>query len=73
MQRGVDVISLIQVTWDMSNEETRSREINGIVEASKAIGCKNLYIITYDSAEEINIDKDTVIHVLPVWRWLLDI
>ena len=73
VQRGVDVISLIQVTWDMSNEETRSREINGIVEASKAIGCKNLYIITYDSAEEINIDKDTVIHVLPVWRWLLDI
>ena len=73
VQRGVDVISLIQVTWDMSNEETRSREINGIVEASKAIGCKNLYIITYDSAEEINIDNDTVIHVIPVCRWLLDI
>ena len=73
VQRGVDVISLIQVAWDMSNEETRSREINGIVEASKAIGCKNLYIITYDSAEEINIDNDTVIHVIPVWRWLVDI
>ena len=73
VQRGVDVISLIQVTWDMSNDDTRSREINGIVEASKAIGCKNLYIITYDSVEEINIDNDTVIHVIPVWRWLLDI
>ena len=72
VQRGVDVISLIQVTWDMSNEETRSREINGIVEASKATGCMNLYIITYDSAEEINIGNDTVIHVIPVWRWLLD-
>lgn len=73
VQRGVDVISLIQVTWDMSNDDTRSREINGIVEASKATGCKNLYIITYDSVEEINIDNDTVIHVIPVWRWLLDI
>ena len=72
VQRGVDVISLIQVTWDMSNEETRSREINGIVEASKATGCMNLYIITYDSAEEINIGNDTVIHVIPVWRWLLE-
>ncbi|MBD5181280.1 MAG: ATP-binding protein [Bacteroidales bacterium] len=72
VQRGVDVISLMQVTWDMSNEETRSREINGIVEASKATGCMNLYIITYDSAEEINIGNDTVIHVIPVWRWLLD-
>ena len=73
VQRGVDVISLIQVTWDMSNYDTRSREINGIVEASKATGCKNLYIITYDSVEEINIDNDIVIHVIPVWRWLLDI
>ena len=73
VQRGVDVISLIQVTWDMSNDDTRSREINGIVEASKATGCKNLYIITYDSVEEINIDNDIVIHVIPVWRWLLDI
>ena len=72
VQRGVDVISLIQVTWDMSNDDTRSREINGIVEASKATGCKNLYIITYDSVEEINIDNDIVIHVIPVWRWLLD-
>ncbi len=73
VQRGIDVASLIQVTWDMSNEETRSREINGIMEASKATGCKNLYIITYDTAEEIEIDEDTVIHVIPAWRWLLDI
>lgn len=73
VQRGIDVDRLIQVTWDMSIEETRSREINGILEASKATGCKNLYIITFDTAEEIKIDEDTVIHVIPVWRWLLGI
>lgn len=73
VQRGIDVDRLIQVTWDMSNEETRRREINGLLEASKATGCKNLYIITYDSAEEIKIDEDAVIHVIPAWRWLLDI
>ncbi|MDE5996910.1 MAG: DUF4143 domain-containing protein, partial [Muribaculaceae bacterium] len=73
VQRGIDVDRLIQVTWDMSNEETRRREINGLLEASKATGCKNLYIITYDSAEEIKIDEDTVIHVIPAWRWLLGI
>ena len=73
VQRGIEVDSLIQVTWDMSNEETRRREIDGILEASKATGCKNLYIITYDTAEEIAIDEDTAIHVIPAWRWLLDI
>lgn len=73
VQRGIDVDKLIQVTWDMSDEDTRSREINGLLEASKATGCKNLYIITYDSAEEIKIEDDTIIHVIPVWRWLLGI
>ena len=72
VQKGIEVDRLIQVTWDMGNGETRRREIDGILEASKATGCKNLYIITYDSVEEINIDDDTVIHVIPVWRWLLD-
>ncbi len=73
IQRGIDVDRLIQVTWDMQDEDTRSREINGLLEASKATGCKNLYIITYDSAEEIKIDEDSIIHVLPAWRWLLGI
>ncbi len=71
LQRGIDVDRLIQVTWDMSNEETRDREIDGIMEASKATGCKNLYIITYDSAEEIKVAEDTIIHVIPAWKWLL--
>ena len=73
VQRGIDVDRLIQVTWDMSNEETRNREINGIMEASKATGCKNLYIITYDTTEEITIGEGPVIHVIPAWRWLLNI
>lgn len=73
IQRGIDVDRLIQVTWDMQDEDTRRREINGLLEASKSTGCKNLYIITYDSAEEIKIEDDTIIHVIPVWRWLLGI
>lgn len=73
VQRGVEIDKLIQVTWDMSDEDTRRREINGIVEASQATGCKNLFIITSDTTEEIRLDNGDVIHVLPAWRWLLDI
>lgn len=73
IQRGVEIDKLIQVTWNMDDDETRRREINGLIEASEVTGCKSLYIITADSSEEIKVDESRVIHVLPAWRWLLGI
>ena len=72
VQRGVDINQLIQVTWNMADEETRRREINGLVEAADVTGCDNLLIITADSNEEIKLDSGAVIHVVPAWRWLLE-
>ncbi|MBD5179253.1 MAG: ATP-binding protein [Bacteroidales bacterium] len=72
VQRGATIDRLIQVTWNMSDEETRAREIKGIVEAAKATGCRNLFIITADCSEEIEIEGGLLIHVVPAWRWLLD-
>lgn len=71
VQRGVDIDRLIQVTWDMNDEATRRREIEGLLEAADATGCRNLYIITADSDEEITLDDGRVIHVVAGWRWLL--
>lgn len=72
VQRGVDINQLIQVTWNMADEETRRREVNGLVEAADVTGCDNLLIITADSNEEIKLDSGAVIHVVPAWRWLLE-
>lgn len=72
VQRGVNINQLIQVTWNMADEETRRREINGLVEAADVTGCDNLLIITADSNEEIKLDSGAVIHVVPAWRWLLE-
>ena len=71
VQRGVDIESLIQVTWTLNDEETRSREINGLVEAAEATGCRKLFIITADTSEDISLDNGMIIHVIPAWRWLL--
>ncbi len=71
VQRGVEIEMLIQVTWDMADEETRKREINGLIEASQATGCNNLYIITSDSSEEIKLADGRVIHLVPAWQWLI--
>lgn len=73
VQSGVEISRLIQVTWDMGDEETRRREINGLVEAAEATGCDNLFIITSDNCEEIKLDNGKEIHVLSAWRWLLGI
>lgn len=71
VQRGVEIVSLIQVTWDMSDDDTRRREINGLLEAAKVTGGNNLFIVTADTQETINLENGVTINVVPVWRWLL--
>jgi len=70
LQRNDSVAQLIQVTWDMSDESTREREINGIWEASTATGCNNLLIITKDE-ETVITREGKLINVVPAWKWLL--
>ena len=70
LQRGDRVVQLIQVTWDMANENTRERELTGILEASLATGCNNLLIVTKE--EETTITREGKhINVMPAWKWLL--
>lgn len=70
LQRNDAVVQLIQVTWDMSDENTREREIGGILEASTATGCTNLLIITKDE-ETVIVLESKQISVVPAWKWLL--
>ena len=73
VQDGTDIRQLIQVTWRMDDEETRQREISGLLEASEATGCDNLWIITAETSEDITAENGMTIHVVPAWRWLLGI
>lgn len=70
VQRNEHIDELIQVTWDMSEESTKEREISGILEASKVTKCDNLTIITTEeeSILEINGKK---INIIPAWKWAL--
>lgn len=70
VQENECVNELIQVTWDMYDEETRKRETAGILEASKVTNCNNLTIITSDEETTI-ISNEKVINVVPAWKWLL--
>lgn len=71
IQHGEQVRELIQVTWDMTDPDTRKREIAGLLEASKMTGCDNLSIITAGEEEKSIEQGDKTIRVLPAWKWLL--
>lgn len=71
IQREDSVIQLIQVTWSMADDETRKREIKGLLEASSVTGCDNLLIITDDEEKNIEVDGKKV-NVVPAWKWLLN-
>ena len=70
MSEGDEVKRLIQVTWDMSDAETRKREFSGLLEAAKATGCGDLTIVTRDEEGEETYDGRTV-RIVPICRFLL--
>jgi len=78
-QREVDFIikdslkikQLIQVCYNIEDNDTKKREIRALLKASKELKCKNLLVITEDREGEEKIEK-TMIKFIPLWKWLLD-
>jgi predicted AAA+ superfamily ATPase len=70
VKEGLEPTSLIQVCWDITNEKTKKREIDNLIEAMHTLNLGQGLIITEDySGEEIAGKKK--IRFLPLWRWLL--
>lgn len=72
IQHGVNISQLIQVSWDIQDDETREREIKGLLEASSVTGCDSMMIITAEQEEKIQLEEGRYITVLPAWKWLLN-
>ncbi|OGF52458.1 MAG: hypothetical protein A2044_02560 [Candidatus Firestonebacteria bacterium GWA2_43_8] len=51
------VVALVQSCYDLGNKATEEREIKGLLGASKALGCNNLFIISLNKA----VDFETVV------------
>ncbi len=64
------IVRAIQVCYDMSDPETRKREIKGLLAACKAFGLQDGTVVTYD--EETTIEQNgIVIDVIPFYKWAL--
>lgn len=65
---GNRVLQCIQVSYDISSEKTRKREINGLLLACRQTKCENLSLLT--DHEYSDIEKDGhKIAVRPVYEW----
>jgi len=62
---------MIQVSYDISDIETRKRELKALLKAMDAEGLSSAIILTYDYAEVIEI-KGKKIEIIPAWRWMLN-
>lgn len=67
---GNNVLQAIQVSYDISVEKTRKREINGLVLANKMSGCNNLLLLTDHDYNEIE-QNGLPIRIRPVYEWCL--
>lgn len=62
------ISDIIQVTFDMSDENTKNREIKGLIEACKNFNLKSGTIITFDSEDEL-IENGIKIKIIPFYKW----
>jgi predicted AAA+ superfamily ATPase len=56
----------------MTDENTRQREVKALLKLSGTYVLERLEIVTWDEETLIH-EKDTVIQVIPVWKWLLTV
>lgn len=65
------VEELYQVCYDMTNEKTRKREVNSLLQGATKFHCSNLIILTFDEQETIT-EGDYTIQVKSASQWLLN-
>lgn len=70
--KGNQVIKAIQVSYDISAEKTRRREVSGLILAAKQTKCQNLLLLTDHESGEIE-ESGFKIKVQPVYEWALEI
>ncbi len=72
LKEGLHVNELIQVCWNIYDEDKKNAELKGLIEAMDEFNLKTGLMITEDSNLEENIG-DKKIKYVPMWKWLLEI
>ncbi|MHA1282437.1 MAG: ATP-binding protein [Promethearchaeota archaeon] len=70
IKEGTRITELIQVSYDVSDNKTRERELKGLIKAMEEFNLTEGLIITKDY-EGKELIKDLIINYIPLYQWLL--
>ena len=71
MDRG-SVTAALQVSYDVSDNKTKEREIKGLVRSCQRFGLNEGFILTLDHTEELEREGVRV-HIFPAWRYFYSV
>ena len=70
IKEGLKPTMLIQICWNVTNEKTQQREIDGLRSAMETFKLKEGIILTEDF-EKVEKHNGRKITFIPLWNWLL--
>ncbi len=73
VKEGIKIKQLIQVCYNLENNDTKSREIRSLLKAGAELKCKNLSIITSEKEGEEEAEWFGIrgkVKFIPLWKWL---
>ena len=68
---GRDNVQAIQVCIDINNQDTKDREIKGLIQGMIKLKTNNGIIITNVDKEEVLRIEEYNIKIIPIWKWFL--
>lgn len=71
IKEELEIVKAIQVTKSLDDDETKKREIAGLIDAMNKYNLKEGLILTQDEELEFIQDKFKI-KVMPIYKWLLD-
>ncbi len=75
VKQGLKINQLIQVCYEISDVDTKQREVRALLKASKELKCKDLLVITKEYESEEGIERFGIkrnVKFVPLWKWLLE-
>src|SRR3989338_6059902 len=75
IKKDTKINQLIQVCYDLTDPDTKKREVKALLKASKDLKCNNLLIINQNYSGEESTEWFGIrrkIKFIPLWKWLLE-
>jgi|SRR3989344_200461 len=70
IREGTKIVKALQVCYEV-NEDSKDREIKGLIDALKKFNLKDGAILTYNQEDNLEIENKKI-KLIPVWKWLLE-